>query len=372
MDTKTILFFADRLPPLIGGMEIHAKYFIDHFSNNEKYMLKGVISKNSKGQNIFLNENNKIIKLNKLCEVLKPNIIFFNSGRWIEELTKIKKIFPKAVFIYRTGGNEILKAPLVINKNPCHINRQSYWVNILNNSIDYIITNSLFTERRLTNLGINIEFIRCVGGVNYEILKQKDTNSINNIKKTLVFFCAARFVPYKNHSLLISVFSRLIKKGYQINLRLAGDGPLLKDIVDKVNFEQINEYVTFLGAIDNETTCKEIVRADLYMQLSIDQLTEVEGGSYLHSEGMGRAILEAISAGTFVVAGNSGALSEIVYKERGILIDDFNEDYIVNTLEEIINKPPLALKSTDIYSWNSYFKLYENFFEKINENTFSH
>lgn len=29
MSRLGILFFADRLPPLIGGMEMHAKYFIE-------------------------------------------------------------------------------------------------------------------------------------------------------------------------------------------------------------------------------------------------------------------------------------------------------------------------------------------------------
>ena len=221
---KTILFFADRLPPLTGGVEMHARYFIEHFINHPQFPLLGIISKNAEGDDcIVTNEGKRPISIQDLSELLDPTYIFFNSGRWIEELPQIRSAFPKAVFLYRTGGNEILKAPLIHEQIPNHALRQSYWARNINSTIDLMITNSDYTERRLHAVGITCPFKRYVGGVNATALKPSKMPT----KGFVTIFCAARFVPYKNHSLLLTVISQLVSRGYKLQLRLAGDGPLL-------------------------------------------------------------------------------------------------------------------------------------------------
>jgi glycosyltransferase involved in cell wall biosynthesis len=117
--------------------------------------------------------------------------------------------------------------------------------------------------------------------------------------------------------------------------------------------------VKFLGAIDNEKCCEEVVQADLYMQLSGDHLTKVPGGSYIHCEGMGRSILEAITAGIFVIAGKSGALPEIVDEERGVLLDLTSAKQVADKVEPFLQTTPPRREFTDVYSWNHVFKQYE-------------
>lgn len=359
--THNILFFADRLPPLIGGMEMHADYFIKYFTNHKRFPILKVITKNLDGQDCIISEETlKPINLNELENSLKPAFIFFNSGRWIEEVSNIREIFPEAVFIYRTGGNEILKAGLNNNYTLKHHMRQKYWVDTLNNTIDLMITNSVYTEKRLENLGITCSFVRCVGGANIHALQLLETVRNNFV----TIFCGARFVPYKNHSLLLTVIGNLILRGHNIKLRLAGEGPLLSQIQRQTLEKGLIPNVEFLGLLNNEQNCKEIAQADIYMQLSTDYVTEVPNGSYIHSEGMGRSILEAITAGTFVIAGRSGALPEIVTNGRGILVE-------FNDIEEITNKVDQALKGTlnklpfcHDYSWEKVFIRYEEIFEE--------
>jgi glycosyltransferase involved in cell wall biosynthesis len=74
---------------------------------------------------------------------------------------------------------------------------------------------------------------------------------------------------------------------------------------------------------------------------------------------MGRSILEALSAGTFVIAGRNGALHEIVTEDRGLLIDLTHSDRIVNKIEKIIENPPNKLPFIETYSWNNTFEQYE-------------
>lgn len=366
---QNILFFADRLPPLPGGMEVHAGYFIDHFTNHPRFQISGVITKNLTGEDCTLNgEDRQPITIKDLPNRFDPSIIFFNSGRWIEELKQIRTLFPRAFFLYRTGGNEIIKAPLMKNKIFNHSLRQAHWATILNTAIDLLITNSAYTETRLREIGITCPLTRVVGGVNVTALKTlKPPNN-----KPLTIFCAARFVPYKNHSLLLSVIHKLILRGHDLRLRLAGDGPLLTQIQEQVKKYNLSSVVKFLGVLDNKQTCQEIAQANLYMQLSSDLVTEVPGGSYIHSEGMGRSILEAITAGTFIIAGKSGALPEIISKKQGLLVDLDNLGQIIDKMEEILKDPPPRLPFSDNFSWANVFERYEKLFEGFNENIAGH
>lgn len=360
MTPRGIIFFADRIPPLVGGMEMHARYFIEHFTNHQKFPLLKIITKNAAGENCLVSENDMLpITIDGLAKSLSPSFIFFNSGRWIEELEQIRKTFPKAFFLYRTGGNEILKAPLVRNQILSHSLRQAYWSQNINNFIDILITNSAYTELRLCEVGVTCPFIRCVGGVNVAALK----SMLPPKSKVPTIFCAARFVPYKNHKLLLSVAHELALRGNNFKLRLAGDGPLFSQLQDQVINSNLTSIVKFLGVLDNEKTCQEIANADIYMQLSTDQITNVPGGTYIHSEGMGRSILEALTAGTFVIAGRSGALPEIVTENRGVLLDLNNFKQLIDKTEQILRHPPTKLPTMDTFSWQKIFSRYENLLE---------
>lgn len=355
-----ILFFADRLPPLPGGMEVHAGAFMNHFTKHTHFPLLGTMTKDARGEDCFINGPQAApLHIEGLSRLSPPSFVFFNSGRWIEELKQIRNLFPTALFLYRTGGNEIIKAPLTYNKIPDHHLRQAYWTSTLNETIDLMITNSAYTEKRLRDVGLACPFVRVVGGVNTAALMPEKSP----ISKPLTIFCAARFVPYKNHTLLISLIHQLASRGHHFVVRLAGDGPLLSQIQEQVQRLKLGSIIKFLGVLDNKQTCEEISTANIYMQLSGDQVTEVEGGSYIHSEGMGRSILEALTAGTFVIAGKSGALPEVVTKERGLLIDLDNLDQITNTVEGIFKNLPPRQPFIHDYCWTKVFEHYEKIFE---------
>ena len=359
---KGILFFADRLPPLIGGMEMHARYFIDYFRHHSRFPLLAIVSKDAEDSDMLVWEDTQeVIEMKYFSQHVKPDFLFFNSGRWIEEIDILKDMFPEAKLIYRTGGNEILKAPLVRNNHPEHDLRQKYWKDALNRNIDLMITNSAYTEARLHKLGIETPFFCCVGGVNTDVLK----GTKRSLQGPITIFCAARFVPYKNHVLLLSVIHQLYLRGYQVRLKLAGDGPLLEKTKEHARNLDIQSIVEFLGVLVNEEVCREIAQADIYMQFSNDQLTKVTGGSYIHSECMGRSILEALAAGTYVIACRSGALDEIVTPERGLLVDFDDHVVITDKIENIFRTLPERPSFCEDYAWTKIFKRYEEIYETL-------
>lgn len=345
--TSGILLYADRLPPLVGGMEMHGGYFIEHFAGHPRFPLLGVVTKDAGGRDVALSRAGG-----------RPAIVFFNSGRWIEDLAELRAAHADAVFVYRTGGNEILKAPLERSRIPDHAARQAFWTDALNATVDLLITNSAFTEGRLRELGVTCAFERCVGGVNVGSLARRPRAS-----GPAQLFCAARFVPYKHHARLLSLVARLVERGIDVRLRLAGDGPLLQEAHARTQRLGLANHVAFLGVLDNRAACAETAAADFYVQLSGDVPTDVPGGRYVHCEGMGRSILEAVSAGTFVIAGRSGALAEVVTPDRGLLLDlDATDDSIVDRMAPLLTSPPRPAP-TDEYAWARVFERYERLWE---------
>ncbi|MBK8262667.1 MAG: glycosyltransferase family 4 protein [Nannocystis sp.] len=361
-----VLLFADRLPPLTGGMEMHARYFIEHFQGHAHYPLLGVVTRDEAQRDCLLVGAKRVPQdLRTIVRSLaaEPAIVFFNSGRWIEDIVALRAALPSALFVYRTGGNEILKASLDRHTIAVHDDRQRYWVDRINGCVDVLITNSAFTEERLESIGVRRErFVRCVGGVNVAALRTQEHRP--DRPGPPVIFCAARFVPYKNHGLLLDAFAALMRQGIGFRLRLAGDGPLLDDAQVQARRLGLGSCVEFLGLLTNEQVCELMVDAEAYVQLSSDFITQVPGGSYVHSEGMGRSILEALSCGTYVIAARSGALPEIVTPDRGMLVDLGLPDAVADAIAPMLRSPPTRPEPHDFYSWERYFARYERCWEE--------
>lgn len=355
-----VLLFADRLPPLIGGMEMHAGAFVAYFADHERFALLGVVTRGAAGCDCLVGSGGLTpMDLPQLPNNLDapPAVVFFNSGRWIEQLPLLRSILPDALFVYRTGGNEIMKAPLERADVADHADRQRYWCDTLNANLDMLITNSAFTERRLVELGVKADlFVRCVGGV-ADVSAPRRQHEVSPAAPT--FVCAARFVPYKNHDVLIGVFASLRDRGLDFQLQLAGDGPLLEQCVGLVSELGLNDRIAFLGRQSNLEVCGRIASSDYYIQLSSERVTEVEGGTYVHAEGMGRTILEALAHGTFVIATRAGALPEIIGKNSGLLLEPGTPTALARQLSILWQNPPARPDPTDIFSWNTYFARYE-------------
>ncbi len=362
---KPILFFADRLPPQTGGMEMHARYFIEHFQDHPRFPLMAVVTRDGEGRDCLLQPDGlEPLALSELPAALPevPAIVFFNSGRWIEDLRSLRKLFPDARFVYRTGGNEIIKAPLERMDISEHRDRQALWVDTLNDCLDCLVTNSAYTEERHRAIGVRPAlFLRCVGGVNARYLRTLPRPERSGERPT--WLCASRFVPYKNHELLLRAVASLRDRGLELELRLVGDGPLLEPMRTVAGELHLVEQTRFLGLQDNERVCRELVGADAYVQLSMERNTPVTGGSYVHAEGMGRSILEALAAGTFVVAGRTGALPEIVTEDRGLLLELGEPEALADRLEPMLRQPPPRPAPMVGIGWDSFFANYERAWE---------
>lgn len=109
--------------------------------------------------------------------------------------------------------------------------------------------------------------------------KRKELGIENN---TLVIGHIGRFVQQKNHSFLIDVFEKIHKKNPDSILLLAGQGPLMDEIKDKVNNLKLQDSVKFLGQRSDVS--------ELYQVFDIFLLPSIY-------EGLGMVLIEAECSG---------------------------------------------------------------------------
>ena len=121
-----ILLFTDTLNNHTGGMEVHQAAFIDYFSQKADLWII------TKKEGVFLYKSGVVYEkfkdLRSFLRWLASNndrdIFFFNNLSWIRQTPLLRRYAPKTLFIIRSGGNDILRAPFEDDTIPVHM-RQS-------------------------------------------------------------------------------------------------------------------------------------------------------------------------------------------------------------------------------------------------------
>jgi glycosyltransferase involved in cell wall biosynthesis len=117
-------------------------------------------------------------------------------------------------------------------------------------------------------------------------------------------------VRYKGHDVLLHAIQRLHSAGAPVTAVIVGDGRLHGDLVDLAVNLGIRECVTFTGAIHD--------RAELMAQL--DQATLFVLPS--RTEGLPRALIEAMARALPAVASDVGGISELLEAEFLVPVED--------------------------------------------------
>jgi L-malate glycosyltransferase len=138
----------------------------------------------------------------------------------------------------------------------------------------------------------------------------------------------ARFHPVKDHATLVHAFARVAAVRADVDLLLAGDGPLRGDLEALVRRLEIDGRVRFLGVRSDVP--------DLLRVADVFALTSV-------SEAASLTILEAMASRLPVVATAVGGNSEIVRNEvEGLLVPRGDAPAVAAALLRILDCPATA------------------------------
>ena len=148
-----------------------------------------------------------------------------------------------------------------------------------------------------------------------------------DVKGSPIIGIAARLTKQKGHIVLLNAFSELLPDWPNAQLLIAGDGeelPTLELLSNKLN---LTEHVQFLGPIRNVREFLSVL--DVFTHPSI-------------FEGLGIAVIEAMSMGLAIVATKVDGLAELITDGvEGSLVEPNNPIALSKAMKRILSDPAL-------------------------------
>ena len=132
------------------------------------------------------------------------------------------------------------------------------------------------------------------------------------------------FTFEKNHEGLLRIFQRLLKRRPDLQLVLAGDGPLFSSIQEKVKALGLASNVHLLG---RRTDVAALMKhAKMVVLPSI-------------IEGLPGVLLEAMYCRVPVIANNVGAIPDLLADRRGVVVEKGDEESFANAILHQFEQP---------------------------------
>lgn len=197
-----------------------------------------------------------------------------------------------------------------------------------NRAISYFCRSQLMMFAELDDAG-GFEVVHC--GLSLERYRYRPPR--NPIRR---IFCAARLSPQKGHVFLIRAMKNLIHQGYELELRLAGDGPRKQELINLAHELGISDRVVFLGFVTEDEVIRELQDSDLFVLPSF-------------VEGLPVSAMEAMAVGVPVISTNIAGTSELIEDGKtGLLVRPSDSEAIADAIIRMINDYDFRLSAAEL------------------------
>jgi glycosyltransferase involved in cell wall biosynthesis len=150
---------------------------------------------------------------------------------------------------------------------------------------------------------------------------------------TLELLCVATLIPRKGHDLLVRALARL--QDLPWHLTCLGNTELHPETTSavraRIDEHQLSSRVALAGSVEASAVAQHYHRADVLVMPT-------------YYEGYGMAIAEALAHGLPVVSTNTGAITEMVGTDAGILIPIGDLDALTEALRAVIQDAALRAR----------------------------
>lgn len=141
--------------------------------------------------------------------------------------------------------------------------------------------------------------------------------------------CVARLAPSKGQQILISAVQKLILKGYNIHLKLIGEGANRPFLEKQIRALNLQSRVELLGALALKEVLEEYQRTDLFVLSSF-------------AEGVPVVLMEAMSMEIPCIAPRIHGIPELIRDGiDGILFSPSNVDDLAQAISLLIDQPDI-------------------------------
>ena len=164
------------------------------------------------------------------------------------------------------------------------------------------------------------------------VIEKANKEIVKDMKDDLISFVqVSRIVEQKALFRLLDVHEKLIKDNILHRMYIVGDGPLMEELIDKVNEKNLSDTFVVLGKRTNPYPY--IKKADYFMLMSF-------------YEGYPMVLLEGKALNKYIVITDSAARETLIdYKDNSMIVDN-SEDGIYKGIKTIVkNKPKVNSKN---------------------------
>lgn len=158
---------------------------------------------------------------------------------------------------------------------------------------------------------------------------RKDDKILKTRKSSdkLKFTWVGRFIDFKHPEVCLIVANFLQNWNIDFEMNMIGEGPLKKEIIEKVNKHGLQDKINFLGKVTN-------VEVQKYMAASIFFIFSSDKG-----EGWGAVLNEAMAQGAIPIASHEpGSVPFLIENNKnGYIYEQGNVNSLENVLREIVN-----------------------------------
>jgi len=175
-----------------------------------------------------------------------------------------------------------------------------------------------------------------------------------------------RFAPKKGQTYLLRAMPHILQRRPEARLALIGFGPLQPALQSEARSLGLGERVHFIGKVPHEEMPDYFAAADVFVLPSI---VSPSGDT----EGLGVVLLEALAAGTPVVASRVGGIPDIVRDgETGLLVEEKQPEALAKAILQLLEQPALGRRLIEegrrhieqFFSWPGVARRFESLFEQ--------
>lgn len=178
---------------------------------------------------------------------------------------------------------------------------------------------------------------------------------------------AGRFALKKGQAYLLRAMPHILRRQPKARLALIGFGPLEEALESEVRSLGLGDCVRFIGKVPHDEMPGYLAAADVFVLPSI---VSPSGDT----EGLGVVLLEALAAGTPVVASRVGGIPDIVKDgETGLLVAEKQPEALAEAILRLLEQPALGARLVEEgrrhierhFSWPGVARRFERLFEQV-------
>lgn len=141
--------------------------------------------------------------------------------------------------------------------------------------------------------------------------------------------CVGRLVPAKGQLILVRAFADLLAQGYDVRLKIVGDGVDRKQLESFVDERGLTSAVEFKGALSHGETRRELEAADLFVLASF-------------AEGLPVALMEAMAMEIPCVSTYVAGIPELIRDGvDGLLVPASSQEKLTDAMKSMVDNPAL-------------------------------